>query len=78
MWLGTPGQLVRVDAGRGMGQVRVAGTGALLTVCLDLVEGVREGDWVLVHMGFAIGRIEEGAAREDRTDGGDDDGHSRP
>lgn len=32
-------------------------------VCLMLVDGVREGDYVLVHAGFAIERIDEEEAR---------------
>ena len=29
------------------------------TVALDLTEGVRTGDLILVHLGFAIARVED-------------------
>ena len=38
--------------------------GAEVQVRLDLVENVSVGDYVLVHAGFAIERLEEDYARE--------------
>lgn len=33
-------------------------------IYLDLVEGVKKGDYVLVHAGFAIKKINEARAKE--------------
>lgn len=33
-------------------------------IFLDLVEGAVEGDYVIVHAGYAIHKIDEGEARE--------------
>lgn len=54
MCLGVPGQITRVD-----GATAEADFGGVRrTVALDVVdEPVAVGDWVLVHVGFAIRRI---------------------
>ncbi len=58
MCLGIPGELVatREDAGLRMGTVRFAGI--TREVCLDYVPEAEAGDYVLVHVGFAISRID--------------------
>ncbi len=48
--------IVSVDRAARLATARV--NGALATVALDLVDGVSEGDMVLVHQGFAIDRVE--------------------
>lgn len=35
-----------------------------MKVRLDLVEEAEVGDWVIIHAGFAIERVDEGEARE--------------
>ena len=57
----TPGRVLSVDAAAGTAAVVLAGApvaSAPATVALDLVEGVRVGDTVLVHQGFAIARVD--------------------
>ena len=44
-----------------MARVSVGGAGQLAS--LALVEGVGVGDYVLLHVGFAISRIDEAEAR---------------
>ncbi len=58
MCLGIPGEVttVRQDGGVRMGDVRFAGI--LREVCLECLPEVAVGDWVLVHVGFAISRID--------------------
>lgn len=55
------GTVVAIERGAGAGagtaEVNVGGT--VWTVALDLVDGVAVGDAVLVHQGFAIGRVEQ-------------------
>jgi len=60
MCVAIPAQVECVD-GR-VGTVVVGGHRA--EVALSLVPGVRVGDWVLVHAGYAIATLDEAAARE--------------
>lgn len=61
MCLGIPGRVDRIDGG--MATVEFGGAGR--QVSLELVpEEVRVGDYVLVHAGFALERIDEDEARE--------------
>lgn len=64
MCLGIPGELmsVREEGGLRIGKVRFAGI--LRDVCLECVPDATPGDYVLVHVGFAIARLDaEEAAR---------------
>jgi hydrogenase expression/formation protein HypC len=67
MCLGIPGQIVEiVDTENRVAKVDVSGVRRNVDVGL-LWEGpdaVGVGDWVLIHVGFAISRIDEGEARE--------------
>ena len=61
MCLGIPGRVDRIDGA--MATVDFGGAGR--QVSLELVPGeVRAGDYVLVHAGFALERIDEEEARE--------------
>ncbi len=60
MCLGVPGQIVSLEAnpqGVLMGQVRFGGISK--EICLALLDEAKAGDWVIVHAGFAISRIDE-------------------
>jgi hydrogenase expression/formation protein HypC len=60
MCLGIPGQLVeRLDDG--LARVDVSGVRRVVSVAFT-PEAV-EGDWVLIHVGFALARIDEDEAR---------------
>ncbi len=64
MCLGIPGEIVAVrdDDGLRIGTVRFAGI--TRDVCLDYVPDAAAGEYVLVHVGFALSRIDaEEAAR---------------
>jgi hydrogenase expression/formation protein HypC len=67
MCLGIPGQIVEiVDTENRVAKVDVSGVRRNVDVGL-LWEGpdaVGVGDWVLIHVGFAISRIDEGEAEE--------------
>jgi len=58
MCLGIPGEItaVREDDGLRVGRVRFAGISR--DVCLDYVPDAAVGDYVIVHVGFAISRID--------------------
>jgi len=67
MCLGIPGQIVEItDTDNRVAKVDVSGVRRNVDVGL-LWEGpdaVGPGDWVLIHVGFAISRIDEGEAKE--------------
>lgn len=69
MCLAIPGQVVDlVDSVNQIATVEVAGVRRKINIGL-LVEqdgGVLPGDWVLIHVGFAISRIDEAEARSTR------------
>ena len=62
MCLGIPGRVVAIADDGGLLQGRVDFGGALKDVCLAYVPEVRVGDYVIVHVGFAIGRLDEAEA----------------
>ena len=64
MCLGVPGRVVATEENpMGMTMGKVSFGGILKEVCLAYVPGVGEGDWVVVHVGFAISEIDEEEAR---------------
>ena len=69
MCLGIPGQIVElVDPQRHIAKVEVSGVRRNVNVGL-LVTGedaVDVGDWVLIHVGFALSKIDEEEARATR------------
>lgn len=65
MCLGIPGQLVEIlDAAGHQGTVEVSGVRRPVSLQLLPDEGLGVGDWVLVHVGFALARIDEEQARQ--------------
>jgi hydrogenase expression/formation protein HypC len=69
MCLAIPGQIVEiVDEPNRLARVDVAGVRRTINVGLVDEDGsdTTVGDWVLVHVGFAISRIDEGEARATR------------
>lgn len=60
MCLAVPAQVVALHEDR-MATVSLAGVTRKVSV--DLVEEVQVGDWVAVHVGFALHRIDEEEAR---------------
>ena len=58
MCLGIPGEItaIRAEDGLQVGRVRFAGISR--DVCLDYVPDATVGDYVLVHVGFAISKID--------------------
>jgi hydrogenase expression/formation protein HypC len=63
MCLGIPGRVVDtfVEHGVVMGHVDFAGVSR--AVCLDHIADVKPGEYVLVHVGFALQRLDEGEAQ---------------
>lgn len=60
MCLGIPGQLVELDSGHEqLARVDVSGVTRVVNVGLLEDEHLQPGDWVLIHVGFAISKIDE-------------------
>lgn len=63
MCLGIPGRVVEiVDADNHIAKVDVSGVRRDISVRLLVDEGLAIDDWVLVHVGFAMARIDEAEA----------------
>lgn len=60
MCLGIPGEVVEVvDIEDYLAKVEVSGVQRIISIRLLADEGVEPGDWVLVHVGFAMSKIDE-------------------
>jgi hydrogenase expression/formation protein HypC len=64
MCLGIPGRVVEfVDEARQLAKVDVGSVRRTVHVGLLVPEGLAIGDWVLIHVGFAISCIDEDEAQ---------------
>jgi len=62
--LAIPGRIVARDAGGGdLATVDVVGVTRTVNVALLEPEGVQPGDWVLIHVGFAMAKLDDAEAR---------------
>ena len=68
MCLAIPGRIIKVvDESNRLAQVDVAGVKRNVNIGLfDGDDAIEPGDWVLIHVGFAISRIDEDEARATR------------
>ena len=68
MCLGIPGQILEInDPAQLRAKVDVDGVRREVSIALiglDGPDGAQVGDWVLVHVGFAMAKIDEAEARE--------------
>jgi len=65
MCLGVPGKVLEIrhdEAAMTMGKVSFAGI--VKDVCLAYVPDVKVGEYVVVHVGFAISSVDEAEAQE--------------
>lgn len=58
MCLAIPGQIIEVQEIGGLRAARVKFGGIVRQVCLDFVPEADEGDYVMVHVGFAITKVD--------------------
>jgi hydrogenase expression/formation protein HypC len=64
MCLGIPGKLTEIHQQNDLPMGKVEFGGILKDICLAYTPEARVGDYVLVHVGFAISRIDEAEAQE--------------
>jgi len=66
MCLGIPGEVVELlDSNLQLAKVDVAGVRRNINIGLLADEKVAPGDWVLIHVGFAMAKIDEEEARRE-------------
>lgn len=64
MCLGIPGRVVELDpSNHHLASVDVAGVSRRINVGLLEDDPVEVGDWVLIHVGFAMSKIDEAEAK---------------
>lgn len=64
MCLAVPGRIVEVRDERGLPMATVDFDGIGKEICLAYLPDAIAGDYVVVHVGFAISRVDEAAALE--------------
>ena len=65
MCLGIPGKIVNIeDNPLGVPMGKVSFGGIIKEVCLAFTPEAQVGDYVIVHVGFAISRLDEEEARQ--------------
>jgi hydrogenase expression/formation protein HypC len=62
MCLAIPGKVLEAYDARGMRMAKVQFGGITREACLEYVPETQVGDYVLVHVGFAISRVDEAEA----------------
>jgi hydrogenase expression/formation protein HypC len=64
MCLGIPGKLIEVYEQDGLPMGKVEFGGIVRETCLAYTPEAKVGDYVIVHVGFAISRLDEDEAQE--------------
>ena len=60
MCLGIPGTIVEIDEERpDLAKVDVSGVRRMINIGLLENENIQPGDWILIHVGFALSKIDE-------------------
>ena len=62
MCLAIPGKVIETLESDGMKMAKVSFGGMVKQVCLEYTPDAAPGDYVLVHVGFALSRIDEAEA----------------
>ena len=68
MCLAIPGKVEEISMDGGLRIGRVNFGGVIKRVCLDYVPEVQVGDYTIVHVGFAISKIDEETAQKTLDD----------
>ncbi len=63
MCLAIPGKVLALDPGGHLAVVDVMGVRRRVNIDLVKEEGIGEGDWVLIHVGFALSKVSEQEAQ---------------
>jgi len=63
MCLGLPGRIAETYEANGLRMGRIDFGGVIKEACLEYLPDARAGDYAIIHVGFAIGLLDEAAAR---------------
>ena len=63
MCLAIPGKVISVEESNGLRSGRIQFGGIVRQASLDFVPEAEVGDYVMVHVGYAISRVDEAEAR---------------
>lgn len=66
MCLAVPGRILETSVSNGVRAGRVEFGGVVRQVCLELLPEAEAGDYVMVHVGFAISRVDGQEAERTR------------
>ena len=64
MCLAVPGRVIEIDEKDMLRMAKVDFAGVVREVCLDWVPEVQLNDFVVVHAGFALNKVDENEAKE--------------
>ncbi len=64
MCLAIPGKVIELFDENGLKMGKIDYSGTVNTACLEYVPGVKVGEYVIVHAGFAISVIDEAEAKK--------------
>ena len=64
MCLGVPGKIVEIYETNGLKMAKIDFGGVIREGCLEYVPDTEVGDYVIVHVGFAISQVSEEEAQE--------------
>jgi hydrogenase expression/formation protein HypC len=64
MCLGVPGKIVEVYDQGGLKMAKVDFGGIFRETCLEYIPEAKEGDYCIIHVGFAISLLSEAEAQE--------------
>ena len=64
MCLGMPGKVIEITEEDGLLMGKVDYSGTISKTCLSYCGDVKEGEYVIVHAGFAISVLDEESAKE--------------
>jgi hydrogenase expression/formation protein HypC len=64
MCLGVPGKILEIYEGDGLRMAKIDFGGAVREACLEYLPEVQVGEYVIVHVGFAISVVSEKDAQE--------------
>ena len=64
MCLGIPGEIIELRTGQpDLARVSVSGVKRAINIGLLSEEDLQPGDWILIHVGFALSKIDEAEAK---------------
>ena len=64
MCLAVPGRISEIRDDRGTRMATIDFDGIRKEICLDFVPDIEVGDYAIVHVGFAISKVDEESAHE--------------